>query len=545
MSTCPYPPHGMDDVEIRDNRYKGDSHLGGDCHLKFLEEPMNNKNIRYLWLGIAAALFLFAGGRWNFTAAAWLASIFAIRFFRDSEKAGRNFLLLWVATAIPVMVSWRGATFMSFIHPAAEAGFFFLTAPLGLIPYIIDRVYYRRFGSSFWITLVFPVAATALDFFSSNGSPFGTFGAGAYSQRDFLPIMQIASITGLWGITFVISWFASLATYVWEKGFKIDRFALTSACLLILILGLGVGRTLLSPQPEQTVQIAGFSLPNGKLSEMLGQLQLQDESVFHQAVNELHTQELNQIRVLAEQGAEIVSLQEGAGMGYPNQVAKLLADAAVIAKETEIYIVLPTFTVGIEKPENVVHIIDPNGNIVLEHVKYGGTQFEGSLTGSSELQTVDTPYGRLSAIICWDADFPNVLRQAGEKNVDLLFVPSSDWLAVKDIHAGMAAFRAVENGMSIYRQTGSGVSSVTDAFGRTINRVDVFEEDSTGNFAAIQMVTTPIGSVDTLYPMIGDVVGNVMLVALGGLLLGLLFRRKRVPARRNVGPISVSSNHVN
>lgn len=166
---------------------------------------MNHNNFRFLWLGLAAILLLFAGGRWNFTPATWLAAVFAIRFFRDSEKAGRNFLLLWVATAIPAIISWKGATFMSFIHPAAEVGFFFLTAPLGLIPYVIDRLYYRRFGSPIWLTLVFPVAATAMDFFSSNGSPFGTFGAGAYSQRDFPAMMQIASITGLWGVTFVVS----------------------------------------------------------------------------------------------------------------------------------------------------------------------------------------------------------------------------------------------------------------------------------------------------------------------------------------------------
>jgi apolipoprotein N-acyltransferase len=424
------------------------------------------------------------------------------------------------------------------MHPAVEAAFFLLMTPIGLIPYVVDRMYHRRFGSSIWLTLVYPIAATAMDFFSSNGSPFGTFGAIAYSQRDFLPIMQLASITGLWGITFVVSWFGSLVNYVWENGFKLDRLALTSACALILILGLGVGRTLLSPQPEQNAQIAGFSLPNGKLPEVLGQLHGGDEAGFRLTVNELHAQELEQIRVLAQQGAEIVSLQEGTGMGYPDQVENLLADAAVIAKEEQIYIILPTFTFGNEKPENAVHIIDPNGEVVLEHFKYGGTQFEGSLTGSGELQAVDTPYGKISAIICWDADFPNVIKETGEQNVDLLFVPSNDWAAVKDIHAGMATFRAVENGMSIYRQTGSGVSSVIDAFGRTIHRVDAIEEADTGDFAAIQMVTTPINSVDTVYPIIGDIVGTVMLVGFVGLLLGLWLSRKRVTARAEAGSVS-------
>jgi apolipoprotein N-acyltransferase len=492
---------------------------------------MNHKHIRFLWLGIAAILLLFAGGRWNFTPASWLASLFLIRFYRESEKAGRNFLLMWIATALPLILSWSGATFMSMIHPAAEAVFFFLTAPLGLIPYAVDRMYYRRFGSPFWLTFIFPVATTAMDFFSSNGSPFGTFGAAAYSQRDFVAVMQIASVTGLWGITFLVGWFASLANYIWEKGFKLDRPALVSACILVLILALGFGRTLLSPPAEESAQIAGFSLPNGKLPELMAQLGSGDETGFRQAAGALHAQELDEIRALARQGAEMISLQEGAGMGYPDQVEKLLADAAALAKEEGIYIVLPTFTVGIEKPENIVRIIDPNGQIVLEHIKFGGTQFEGSLTGDGELQTVDTPYGKLSAVICWDADFPNVIKQAGQQNVDLLFVPSNDWQAVKDIHAGMAAFRSVENGMSIYRQSGSGVSSVIDPYGRTIERVDAYEEETTGNFSAVMIATTPIGSIDTLYPRIGDVVGNVMLVLFAGLLLGFWLSRTRIAAR--------------
>ena len=159
---------------------------------------------------------------------------------------------------------------------------------------------------------------------------------------------------------------------------------------------------------------------------------------------------------------------------------------------------------GEEPFHNVVRIIDPNGEIVLEHYKYGGTQFEGSVTGSGELQTVETPYGTLSAVICWDADFPATVKQAGEQDVDLLFIPANDWLEIRDIHVGMATFRAVENGMPIYRQTGAGVSIVTDAYGRAVNRVDIFEEENAGAWGGEQMVMTPVGSIETLYPIIGD-----------------------------------------
>ena len=119
------------------------------------------------------------------------------------------------------------------------------------------------------------------------------------------------------------------------------------------------------------------------------------------------------------------------------------------------------------------------------------------------------------------------MKQAGEQDVDLMFVPSNDWLGVKDIHNGMASFRSIENGMSIFRQTGSGVSSVIDPYGRTLQRVDLFEESSSGPFAAVQMVITPAASVNTLYPVIGDLLGNMMLVAFAGLCVGLLLTRKR------------------
>ncbi|MBI3174836.1 MAG: carbon-nitrogen hydrolase family protein [Chloroflexi bacterium] len=483
-----------------------------------------NKTLRYLWLIPIFILGLFMGGKWNLPLAAWLTPIFVIRFFRSSDKAGRDFLLLWVASAISTILSWSGATFMSKIHPAAEAGFFLLMAPLGLLPYVVDRLYFRRFGSSAWLTLVYPVAATAMDFFSSNGSPFGTFGAAAYNQRDFLPVMQIVAVTGLWGITFAASWTASLVNHFWET--KPTRLSWTFAGLLALILTLSFGRILLPLQPKETAQVAGFSLPAGKLSELLSQLQAGNEAGFRQAVDELHAQELDQIRMMAQDGADIVVLQEGAGIGYSDQVEALTTQASILAQAEGIYIVLPVFDLGKSPVENKIHIIDPNGAIVLTHVKYGGNDFEGSLKGDGILQTVDTPFGKLSAVICWDADFPTVIKQAGQQHVDLLFVPSNDWLEVKDIHAGMASFRAVENGLVIFRQTGEGVSSVVDAYGHELNRVDRFEENASG-FTGIQNIQVPLSTLNTLYPSVGDLLGNATLVGLAGLLIAFWLTRKK------------------
>ena len=139
---------------------------------------------------------------------------------------------------------------------------------------------------------------------------------------------------------------------------------------------------------------------------------------------------------------------------------------------------------------------------------------------------METPYGKLSAVICWDADFPATIRQAGEQDVDPLFIPANDWFEIRDIHAGMAVFRAIENGLPIFRQTGAGVSVVTDAYGRTINRVDMFDEENIGLWGGEQMVMTPVGSIDTIYPIIGEAFGLMMLVGLFGLLVVARIKRK-------------------
>jgi len=478
------------------------------------------KNTRFIYLAIFAVLTFFVGGRWNFPLAAWLAPIFSIRFYRHSEKGGRAYLWLWLAMAVPIILGWKGATALSLMHPVAEIAFFALLTPITLIPHAVDRFYYRRWGNPFWLSLVYPIAAAAMDFFSSSGSPFGTFGAGAYFQVGVSALMQTAAIVGLWGIPFIVGWFASFINYAWENDFRWTKIRIGTwiyAGLLILIFSFGLSRILSAPAPKQDVLIAGFSLPEEELMSMMELWQQGEETQFRASIEELHNAQLGQVRKMAQDGAQIVVLQEGAGMGFPEQVDVLLEKAAIVAKEENIYLVLPTVAfdpTGAEPAHNVVRIIDPTGEIVLEHYKYGGTQFEGSVAGDGEIQTVDTPYGTLSAIICWDADFPLNVKAAGEKGVDLLFVPSNDWYEVRDIHAGMASFRAVENGMSIFRQTGAGVSSVVDARGRIVNRIDIFEEEKAGRWGGEQMVIAPVGSVETLYSKLGDAFGQVMQIAL-------------------------------
>lgn len=485
------------------------------------------KNRQGLWLLLFFILSIFVGGRWNVPLAAWLAPVFAIRFYRQSGSGRRAFLWIWGASTLSTVINFYQVTPMASISPLIEPVFFTLITSITIVPFAVDRFYHRRWvvpgRNKFLLTLVFPISVTAIDYFSATGSPFGSFGATAYSQEGFNSLMQITTITGLWGIPFLFSWFATVVNYAWEASFQresIQRGLVLYATVWVLVVGFGLTRVAVAEVAPHEVQIGGFSLTEEPVNTVFTLLENGDSEGFREATSTIHADQLAQIQQMAQAGAEIVVLQEGAGMGFAEEVEVLMANARSVAREEGIYLVLPTVTMtpaGEEKFHNVVHVIDPAGDIVLEHYKYGGTQFEGAVTGSGELQTVDTPYGKLSAVICWDADFPQTMKQAGEQEVDLLFVPSNDWFEVRDIHADMATFRAVENGVPIFRQTGGGVSVVTDVFGQIVNRVDVFDEADSVAFASEQLVMTPVGSMDTLFPQTGQAFGGVMVLNFIGL----------------------------
>ena len=81
---------------------------------------------------------------------------------------------------------------------------------VGFLPYLLDRVLARRLGGLLG-TLVFPLAVTTVSYLLALvSSSSGTWGNPAYSQYGDLPLLQLMSVTGLWGIVFLMSWLASL-----------------------------------------------------------------------------------------------------------------------------------------------------------------------------------------------------------------------------------------------------------------------------------------------------------------------------------------------
>jgi apolipoprotein N-acyltransferase len=170
--------------------------------------------LAYLWLAVAILLFAFSTVRWTIPLAAWLYPVFLLRFVR-TQPLVRGMLLPLLAIVLVLGLELQGPL------PVAGVSYLLIVCGFGVLislPYLIDRVVAPRLGGLLG-TLVFPLALTTVWYVEALVSSLGTFGNPAYSQYGELPLLQLLSVTGLWGIVLLMSGFASVVNWAWEQGF--------------------------------------------------------------------------------------------------------------------------------------------------------------------------------------------------------------------------------------------------------------------------------------------------------------------------------------
>jgi apolipoprotein N-acyltransferase len=405
---------------------------------------------------------------------------------------------------------------------------------VGAIPFFLDGLLapkLRRDGHlPFTATFIFPLAATALEFLTSSTNPIGNFGAVGYSQYGIPLLTQVTAVTGMLGLTFLVSWFPAVGNWAWENNFEWQRIRTgISAFVIVLAVVLGYGAVRLAMAPEigslDTVPVASFTVAENHMGELNELLEEEGIAAYRQETQAVHDRYLAMTEATIAGGAKIILWPELAIIGVEEDVQAVVEQGQSLAQESDIYLGMPTFTVFPDSEraaENVMFVAGPDGNIVLKHVKYGGNILEGTLKGSGEIETIDTDYGRLSAIICWDTNFPNIVRQVGEQNTNILLSPAKEWDGINPMHAEMAVFRAIENGTAVIRQADEGLSIVVDGYGRTLATGEGLAD--TGNYVLAEVPTT---SPSTLYPVVGDVVGVISLVGLLALLAYALISSRR------------------
>jgi apolipoprotein N-acyltransferase len=475
---------------------------------------MNHKRISYplkdrwsyLWLLIGTILTLFSTGQWTIPLVTWLGSIFVLRFIR-SQPILRGYLLAWLTNFITVSVAWwtilgYGSSLLTFLITMAISTLF-----IGALPYLMDRLLVPRL-SGFASTLVFPLSVTAIEFLTISMNPMGSIGAQAYTQYNSQVLMQLVSVTGMWGITFLITWFASVVNYAWERSFSWEDVRGGVAIftgIMLAVLAYGNIRLAFPQQETGTMRVHGFIAVDGhEVKNQLLEAQGESWEAYRQLSAEIQDLYIEGTYREAEQGAQLIVWPENAVWLAAEDEAALTSRAKQLAIEEDVYLALG-YAVEYQDGspyENKLVIIDPNGEITLEHHKFGGQAIEGFKPGDGILRTVETPYGTLSGIICWDTFFQKPVLQAGRNGTDILLTTSSEFRAIVPMHAQISTFRSIENGVSLVRVADNGISFATDPYGRTIASVDFFTTNE-----RVMVAQVPAYHVTTFYSIIGDLFG--------------------------------------
>jgi apolipoprotein N-acyltransferase len=490
----------------------------------------------YLWLVIGLLLFI----PYQVPLVSWVASIFHLRFLR-SQRTRRGFLIFFLGALLPV-----GVIIYPFLGPLGMTSIPLIlilvafTAIIAALPLLVDRLMVPRL-SGILATLVFPLASTMIDFVNNKTSYMGSTMDSSYNAYGNLALMQLVSITGIWGIVFLTRWLGAVVNYAWERGFawkEIRRGVLVFSAVMLAVIVYGSVRLAYAPEANRTVRIHGFTAVEDMRYDIqeLGKLQSEDWEAYRQYSKGLQDLYMDGTLREAKAGAQIVHWPEMAVILAKEDEAAFLDRAGQIARDENIYIVMAYGAVPQEgKWENKAVIMDPTGKVLLEHEKYALAEQEGTLGGDGIIHAVDTPYGRLSLIICADTDHEEVVAQVGRNGADILFSPALEMREIDPMHAHVAVYRAIENGVTVVRQATSGLSIVADPYGRVVASMDHFNTTDRVMVAAV-----PIQQTFTLYSYTPDLFGWLAVVGFTSLVIWSIVQSLRLRKNQSANDFSLS-----
>ncbi|MDH3253059.1 MAG: hypothetical protein OEM41_09730, partial [Ignavibacteria bacterium] len=440
-----------------------------------------------------------------------------------SQEAVNGLVILFIVIALtsPIMLNEIVPSSLGFLTYVLVLYY----ALLWFIPYLADRLISNRL-KGFRSTLVFPLAGVSLEYF--NTIMFGSWGATAYTQDGNLPLLQIMSITGMWGVSFIVLWFGPVVNWAFENGLLSHRpwrGIVIYAGTVCVVLLFGGARLVLRDSNSAAVRIASFT-PSDHLAKYYDaiksngfsssiQMALEDRKTLRGLLATMHEGMLEQTRREIRNGAALVLWPEVATRVLQEDEPEFLANASEVARAERANILLAYFVVPLDHPdrqgENKSTLVDSSGQVRWMYLKSHPVPGVTDKEGNGIVPVTTLPFARVGSVICYDMDFTNLILQAGKSNVDILLVPAWDWKAITPLHAVMATFRAIENGFSMVRQTREGLSIAVDPYGRVLASMDYF---TAGDQRMTALV--PTKGVSTVYSFIGD---SFAWVCAGGLLL--------------------------
>ena len=360
----------------------------------------------------------------------------------------------------------------------------------------VGTVLFRHFliRNAIWrAATIFATVWVSYEYLLAEISPHSTFGNLAYTQMNAVAIVQLASVTGVWGISFLLLFVpAAVAAMLGSKAEPHRRRLLIISAIAVVVAVVGFGEWRLYTAPPTTTVKVGLMA-----SDVRASLFPQKDNLGLAVYREYSAR----LDLLAKQGAEVIVLPEKIALlsdAAVQEMDQLFATAAALNKVSVVVGVDHTFSD--KKALNQAKLFSPDGTLVAEYDKHHLVPvFEARDRPGINRSVWEHSSGKWGLQVCKDMDFPKLSREYGREGTALMLVPAWDFVEDDWLHSRMAIMRSVEDGFAMVRSAKQGLLTVNDDRGRVLA-----QQSSSAAPFSILIASVSLGHSKTVYSRFGD-----------------------------------------
>ena len=432
-------------------------------------------------------------------------------------------------------IYWTGAvvrTFGGLAAPVAVLAAIVLALYMALFPALAAVITSRlvnRAGAAG--VLLAPAAWVATEFFRGylfGGFPWVPLGN---SQVTVLPVAQLASVLGVYGLSALVSFISAALAYASLTDGR-ARIAAVAAAFVTLAAVAGWG----------TWRVAEGSLTRQGTPIRIGLVQgniAQSEKWNPNEARRIFTTHIAMTRDLVTRGAEFVMWpvsstpfvfeedEEGGNavrdLAREVRVPLLFGSDQVDRSRRPLRMYNSAFMVGPDGRTGAVyrkmHLV-PFGEYipfrVLVSVVSPIVESLGEFAPGESMVMLPVGSHLISTAICYEVVYPGLIRQAVDGGSELLTTITNDgWYGESSApyqHFAMASMRAIEQGRYLARAANTGISGVVDPYGRVVGQSAIFEQ--AGLVEEVRFLTGR-----TIYSAIGDAIAYLAIALIAAALI--------------------------
>ncbi|MCU0640762.1 MAG: apolipoprotein N-acyltransferase [Candidatus Margulisbacteria bacterium] len=321
--------------------------------------------------------------------------------------------------------------------------------------------------------------------------PFGvTAGGLGYSQVELTPLLQIASFTQVYGVSFLVVFFnAALAELIAVR--KRWQPLLLSVALVLIALVYGYFSLVPSPSaPSPLVTKIALVQPNIDQFDRMNQ----------NLVNRNFELQAELTRQAARSTPEVIVWPETALFAYILKDPLLFQRFRELARETNAWLVVGTPHYGDDGLiYNSIFALSPSGEVTSRYDKERLVPFgeylpfrtlllpvlnrTGYFSQDFSISRVKQPLvvagQQVAAGVCFESTFPDAMKKRVKSDSAYMLIVTNDaWFgdsAAPYLHLNCGILRAVENRKWLVQCGNSGISAFIDPWGRVVRRTKVNE----------------------------------------------------------------------